>query len=544
MPARRKWWDDVVSSDVAKFYAKADKAQKDDGSKGAPRGHKGSFIWGDRVRVIERDGSAVKVSGRGSTYWLHERHLGGEPLLEVYIIDVGQGDGILVVTPEGHNLMIDGGDVRTSQNGGKNAADFVDWKFAKDYVNYEDRKDGEKTAIRLDAMIATHNDRDHFGGLWDLIDQDDKNKAELDAGGVYVEKAYHAGLSWWWNGLHADGGVKRSLGPKKKQHFIKLLGNRQSALAATNKLANPDFDSLHGSWGKFIKALTLTQRNDGGATDITRLTTATGDYLPGFAPGEQSACSMRLLAPIEAEIDGNPALPSFPDGDSKNTNGHSVVLRLDYGDRRIMLTGDLNTHSQHHIMKTFGTSFIEEFRSDVAKGCHHGSHDVSYRFLEGMRPLVTVISSGDTESHDHPKPTIVAASAITGRRLIDHETDHLIAPMVYMTEIARSVAVTKINVMNEFAQPQPAYSRKKPVGAKKRHDTDEEKQHFRLFLSSNPQKYYDWPRLDKAMAVRGIRYGLINIRTDGKRLFTAQMEERGNDWAYHVLTDQQISEAR
>jgi hypothetical protein len=76
----------------------------------------------------------VRIEARGRDVFIRARHLGGEALLEVYVIDVGQGDGLFVVTPEGHNLMIDGGNLRKVQNGGKNAADFVDWKFAKELL--------------------------------------------------------------------------------------------------------------------------------------------------------------------------------------------------------------------------------------------------------------------------------------------------------------------------------------------------------------------------------------------------------------------------
>ena len=110
MPARKKWWNDVISSDVARFYLEPKIAKKDTGGK-PPKRHKGSFIWGDRVKKIDTDGSAVKVRGRGWEAWVNKRHLGGEPLLEVYVIDVGQGDGLLVVTPEGHNIMVDGGNI-------------------------------------------------------------------------------------------------------------------------------------------------------------------------------------------------------------------------------------------------------------------------------------------------------------------------------------------------------------------------------------------------------------------------------------------------
>lgn len=547
MPAREQWWNDVISSDVARYYKSAAIAKKDKGKGKPPSRQKGAFIWGDRIKTIETDGAAVKVRGRGGVSWIHKRHLGGEALLEVYVIDVGQGDGLLVVTPEGHNIMVDGGNIRSKQNGGTNAADFVDWKFFKDYTDFSDRGDDVKSRIALDAMIATHNDIDHFGGLSDLIDPDEKARAELDARVVTVDKIYHAGLSWWFDGYRKPlqkKEPKRSLGTVDKGHYTKLLGNRASARTATENLDNPNTDTLSGGWGQFIHAATKVKGSNGRATPITRLSNQTHKFLPGFETNDpdNKQCAIRVLGPIETKIDGTPALKKFPDGDSKNTNGHSVILRVDYGDRRIMLTGDLNTHSQNHIMETFGSEFIPEFVSDVAKGCHHGSHDVSYRFLEGMRPLATVISSGDAETHDHPRPNIVSASAITGRRLI--EGDRMVAPLVYMTEVARSVSITKISQMNEFDQAQPAYSREKPTGARKVHNTEDEMAKFRLMLSSRPKSSKHWPRLDKALAVRGLRYGLINIRTDGKRLFFAQLEEDGKDWAVTTLSEKQISEAR
>jgi len=410
MPVKNQWWDDVIKSDIAGYYRNAADARKDKTpGKSSSSGRKGTYIWGDRVRILDSSEPDVKrVSARGAEYWVHDRHLGGEPLLEVYVIDVGQGDGLLVVTPEGHNIMVDGGNTRSFQNSGKNAADFVDWKFFKDYVSFSDRRNPDNTKIELDAMVASHNDIDHFGGLFDLIDKEnERNRTELDTTEVTAEVVYHAGLSWWFGGRNSSGRAKaRTLGSVNQGHYTKLLGNRSAALDAVEHLDDPNKDTLNGSWGRFIEAATKLKRKSGAPSAITRLSTTTHDYLPGFEPGA-GKCAIRILGPVEKEVDGNPALKRFPDGDSKNTNGHSVVLRLDYGDRRILLTGDLNTHSQNHIIEHYGADFFKEYKSDVAKGCHHGSHDVSYRFLEGMRPLCTVISSGDAETHDHPQPALL-----------------------------------------------------------------------------------------------------------------------------------------
>lgn len=558
-PACDKWWDDAVSADIAHYYDSQENAEKAvekaSINKTWKKGRRGSLIWGDRVRVLQRIAAknVSRVSARGQDspgkeMWMNTDDLGGEALLEVYVIDVGQGDGLLVVTPEGHHLMVDGGNIRRNQNGGKNAADFVDWKFSRDYLSYDDRKNNApKPMIQLDAIIASHCDQDHFGGLLDLLDlEDEKNAAELDCAGVQAEAIYHAGLSWWVKKKVKNGkeSMDRTLGPVKNSHFTKVLGGRNEAVTATAKLGQLDEDTLSGGWGRFVRAATRVRKasSSSGFARFKRISAQSDDFLPGFADKDPSKVSIRVLGPVEGSVDGNPALLQFPDGDSKNTNGHSIVLRLDYDDRRILLTGDLNTHSQNHTMDTFGTRFLDEFQVDVAKGCHHGSHDVSYKFLDGLRPLATVISCGDAESYDHPRPTIVAASALTGRKLV--EDDSLVAPLIYITEVARSVTLAKVSTMAEFVAGRPKFEFKKPKGVKQHHDTEEEMSKFRLFLGSSPKSAFDWPRLDCANLVRGLRYGLINVRTDGKRLFFAQLEESGSDWAVASLSPEQIIASR
>ncbi len=121
------------------------------------------LLWGDKVKLKAAEGETdelIKVSARGQQGYISKSHLSDKQLLELYFIDVGQGDGVLIKTPDGKHIMIDGGYKRASQQSGKNAADFIDWKFKKDY---------EMDSIELDAMIASHNDADHYGGLWDLI---------------------------------------------------------------------------------------------------------------------------------------------------------------------------------------------------------------------------------------------------------------------------------------------------------------------------------------------------------------------------------------
>jgi len=555
-PAREKWWDTCIGPLTAPFYySEADARQAHESRKegrvtSSSRKLGGYFIWGDRLKLVSGDPAqdpVVKVSGRGRDVWIRSAHLGGSPLLELYVIDVGQGDGLLIVSPEGHHIMVDGGNRRFNQNGGKNAADFVDWKFYKDYLRYFERGDANKTIVKLDAMIASHNDLDHFGGLLDLLDfTDEKNDAELDCTSVQVDAFYHAGLSWWFGGLTSDGKKKRSLGRPYKGFYTKLLGDRTSAEKAVQNLENPDFGTLSGSWGDCIAAAVASfQASDPTQkTTIERLCTQTHDWLPGFADTDtDSRIAIRVLGPLSETVGTKQGLKKLPDGDSINTNGHSVVLRIEFGHRKLLLTGDLNSSAQTYIMDRYGDEFATEWQCDVAKGCHHGSRDVSYKFLAGLQPVATVISSGDAETYDHPQPTIVAASALTGRKLWNSNGTRLKMPLVYMTEISRSYELKPIYQLNEFTTPQKEFSATKPKGDKAVHNTIREKSHFRVFLKSAVKSQADWPRLDKVMAVRGLVYGLINVRTDGKDLMFAAMEEQGKDWSVTVLKDADIAAA-
>ena len=87
---------------------------------------------------------------------------------------------------------------------------------------------------------------------------------------------------------------------------------------------------------------------------------------------------------------------------------------------------------------------------DVAKACHHGSHHVDYDFLRGVGALSTVFSSGDANSFDHPRAWVLGAAALAGRVIEDPNRARLKAPLVYSTEIARSIDLSKIDQLREL----------------------------------------------------------------------------------------------
>ena len=484
-------FDDYVSVDSTPLYK---------GSSGS--GKVCHLLWGDGVRFdgSAGSGSRRRVTARGGRQgFVTKSELGGASLLEFYFIDVGQGDGILIKTPNFRHIMIDGGYPRSVQDTGKNAADFVDWKFVKDYG---------QTTIELDAMLASHCDADHYGGLDDLLDV--LQKHELDATGVSVEAFYHAGLSWWKRPSGKFLGKSTTVAGEK--FWTQLLGNRSHATSVTSTGST---DKLHGWWHDFIERVVSTKTRSGQPTPISRLSHV-DQFLPDFGPSSNGEPEISVLGPVEFDVGGKPALRRFSGGTSQNTNGVSLLLRVDYGRMRVLLTGDLNKASQHALLDDY-IGQRTEFLCDVAKACHHGSEDVSYQFLQAMRPAATIISSGDNEGHDHPRPSIISASATTGYLQLDDNDDDLMTPLIYSTELGRSIDLGFPKKLEE----------KDPSGAVIDTISGPALDRATLHITNAKKKEVD---LGSAMVVGGLIYGLVNVRTDGDRILCASLDERDNDW--------------
>jgi beta-lactamase superfamily II metal-dependent hydrolase len=532
-------------------------------------GDTADLLWGDLVQITGRRGAVCTARARGMHGTIAADRLQSEPLLELYFIDVGQGDGVLVRFPSGRHMLIDGGLPRSNQMTGKNAADFVDWKFFHDYGHY---------AIHLDAMVASHCDYDHYGGLWDLVCLKPADNPELDCIDVRIDEFYHAGLSRWERRVGADPPHRDDLGPNVGGWFVRLLGDRADAEAA---VVNGAADELGGYWKAFIADMLALNPN----MTVTRLgvprgTLQEGGLLPRVWENEP-AVSIHVLAPVTALVDGREALKDLGDM-GQNTNGHSICLRLDYGAARFLLTGDLNKKSMNWLIESYGDR-MASFGCDVAKACHHGSADVSYRFLEHVKAGATVILSGDAEGHAHPRPEIVGASAVTGYLAIDRERDRLVTPLVYMTEIERSVALGQVTHIRFRRYPgeaegsafdgalfgmssrdisdaallsqsdrqaaarapdkqtanqieKDAVAREKPVlrdlDARQIEAKTRAEYHYRNIHELFSIQYGNQSVWRSRIMTKN-HYGLVNARTDGRTIVCATMKESGDGWTVH-----------
>jgi beta-lactamase superfamily II metal-dependent hydrolase len=85
-------------------------------------------------------------------------------------------------------------------------------------------------------------------------------------------------------------------------------------------------------------------------------------------------------------------------------NDGSLVLRLQFGERSFLLTGDVEARGERRLTESFG----DELAVDVLKIPHHGSDTSSgENFLELAQPRVAIISSGVRNRFAHPRASVL-----------------------------------------------------------------------------------------------------------------------------------------
>jgi competence protein ComEC len=91
------------------------------------------------------------------------------------------------------------------------------------------------------------------------------------------------------------------------------------------------------------------------------------------------------------------------DTDAPSDNNHSVVLRITYGSRSFLLTGDIERQAEADMLPNNAV-----LDSDVVKVPHHGSRTSSTpAFVASTHPQYAVISVGRHSPFGHPHADVV-----------------------------------------------------------------------------------------------------------------------------------------
>jgi len=226
--------------------------------------------------------------------------------MQVIFFDVGQGDAALVTFPDGKNLLIDAGPKLEDFDAGE--------FFILPYLQRE-------RISRLKAVILSHADNDHIGGMPSIFRK------------LRVDKVYDSGLF----------------------HESSVCSTYQFVI---DSLQIPHHIALASQRLKYFENY--------------------GVY---------------IIHPAKSFLN------KFHD----DTNNCSVVVKIVYGERSFLFSGDIAREAEEILLK-----YGELLRADVLKIAHHGSRTSSImEWLKLVRPQYAVISVGRNNRFNFPAPSVL-----------------------------------------------------------------------------------------------------------------------------------------
>ncbi len=420
---------------------------------------------GDGVEVLERDASSTRIRFGGREGWIRGAlKTTAKAVLELAFIDVGQGDACLITTPDRKRVLVDGGEV----------------KLAARYLaaRYRDETSAGKD-VNFDAIVVTHGDADHFDGLSILVLDAAEEKRDPKRIRVTASRVFHNGL------------VKRSSSVAEEARLGPPVdvGGRLLVPLVEDPREVKDANRVFKRWHAALDALAARSPLLVYRLDDTR--SAAFDFLGDV--------KVSVLGPrVEPLADGRPTLPLLG-GERGNgvsagrtINGHSVVLRIAYGNVVTLLTGDLHAKMEESLIAR-----NVPLLAHVLKVPHHGSDDVSRAFIERVEPVVSIISAGDEDTRRdylHPRANLLAMLGQSRRGA---------EPVVFVTNLA---------AFDQWAG-----------------------EAFRAVKDGGSWK----PDLARGVfyARERTAYGIIHVRTDGRRLLVARRgarKDRVEAYVYNV----------
>lgn len=281
----------------------------------------------------------------------------GDGELQVHFMDVGQGDSILILFPDGKDMLIDCGNKSTG----------YDFDVTADYLeNY--LPDG-----KLDYLMLTHSDEDHVEYMSDILEL-------YEVSNIFMPDilAEPSGTSAAAEELRDE---IAALDPEKLAMFDDedTITTQVYARFFVAALSEPECEIvLNVDPDEDTNSIVITdgkKQADGSYAAATYMLTF-------YCPTEEYYATTDLSS-------------------AEEKNAVSPIGILEYNDVRIVLTGDSNEINE----PTFVDRIDGSLDCDVLKVGHHGSETSSTeKFLDAINCEYAVIScNADGNTFYHPR---------------------------------------------------------------------------------------------------------------------------------------------
>jgi len=275
------------------------------------------------------------------------------PQLGLHVIDVGQGDALLVTTAGGRTVLLDAG-----PEGGAGA-------LARALA-----RAGVK---RIDVFVATHRHDDHIGGLPRLVAR------FPPAVIVDTEFAVAGPLAREYQRT-----LERLGAPVVRAERGLVVAGRGQALwvcpAPSSEARAPSMLVVDAA-GASERALPP------GAKCV--------DALGPAAEAAEPTMELDFLLPEQPFIAGS----------RSDANANSTIVRLEYGAICAILAADAEADTERRLLESHPPARLT---CPLLKVAHHGSrYSSTDAFLDAVSPTVALIPAGRFNRHGHPSPSTV-----------------------------------------------------------------------------------------------------------------------------------------
>ncbi|MGZ4918281.1 MAG: ComEC/Rec2 family competence protein [Halobacteriota archaeon] len=256
------------------------------------------------------------------------------PTLSVTAIDVGHGDALLITYPNGQHLLVDGGEGYAAR------AHVIPYLI-------------QHKVTRLDAIVSTHEDRDHLDGLVEV----------LKDGRFTVGTAYDTDFPILKNVHQSDQHQRDSI-----NEYRALLANK----------------------------------------GVSHVVVKAGDELPVGRDSRdtQKDAETRVISPNAGLTQRLEQLVKDGGGDinQEPINENSVVLRVQYNNVSYLLTGDTGLSGENDAFWStiHDAQESQHLHADVLKLPHHGMKKPDDQFYSPVQPSSVVMSFGPMMRTEKP----------------------------------------------------------------------------------------------------------------------------------------------